>query len=132
MSSYRPSKKVLESGYRSGLEIVLAKQLDEQDISYRYEEDKIKFVQPATNRTYTPDFFLPNGVIIEAKGRFTAADRKKHMWVRQQHPELDIRFVFSNSKTKLRTNSPTTYGDWCHKNGFKYADKKIPEEWINE
>ena len=59
-------------------------------------------------RTYTPDFELPNGIIIESKGRFVAADRKKHLLVQKQHPELDIRFVFSNSKAKISKGSKTT------------------------
>jgi hypothetical protein len=32
-------------------------------------------------------------------------------WVKDQHPALDIRFVFSNAKAKLRKGSPTTYAD---------------------
>ena len=43
---------------------------------------------------------LYNGIIIETKGRFTAADRRKHLLVRKQHPHLDIRFVFENSNAK--------------------------------
>jgi hypothetical protein len=60
------------------------------------------------------------------------ADRQKHLMVKEQHPELDIRFVFSNSKSKLSKISQTTYGDWCIKHGFKYADKDIPMSWLNE
>ena len=33
--------------------------------------------------TYTPDFVLPNGVIIETKGRFVAADRRKHLEIKK-------------------------------------------------
>jgi len=83
-------------------------------------------------RTYTPDFELPNGIIIESKGRFVAADRKKHLLVQRQFPELDIRFVFSNSKGKISKGSKTSYADWCDKHGYIYADKLIPEEWIKE
>jgi len=91
----------------------------------------LKYVVNET-RTYTPDFLLPNGIIIESKGRFVAADRKKHLLVKQQHPDLDIRFVFTNSKAKISKGSKTSYGDWCDKNGFLYADKLIPEGWLNE
>jgi hypothetical protein len=52
--------------------------------------------------------------------------------VKQQHPELDIRFVFSNPKAKLYKGSKTTYGKWCEKNGFLYAKETIPIEWIKE
>jgi hypothetical protein len=73
-----------------------------------------------------------NGIIIETKGIFDSDDRKKHMLIKEQHPELDIRFVFSNAQTKLYKKSPTSYADWCIKNGFIYADKVIPTAWFNE
>ena len=87
---------------------------------------------PASNHTYTPDFQLPNGIIIETKGRFVASDRKKHLLVKKQHPELDIRFIFQNAKGRINKGSKTTYADWCVKNGFLYADKEIPYEWFKE
>lgn len=52
--------------------------------------------------------------------------------VKEQHPELDIRFVFSNSKTKISKKSKTSYGMWCEKHGFPYSNKLIPKDWINE
>ena len=92
---------------------------------------KIKLVDPM-NKTYTPDFVLDNGIIIETKGRFISPDRAKHLAVRDQYPELDIRFVFTNSKSKLYKGSKTTYGMWCNKYDFKYADRYIPEAWLKE
>jgi len=116
-------------GYRSGLEDRISEQLTSASVSFKYEEFKIKYEVHET-RTYTPDFELPNGIIIESKGRFMPADRKKHLLVKKQHPELDIRFVFSNSRAKITKGSKTSYGDWCEKHGFMYADKLIPEEWL--
>lgn len=124
-----------KQGYRSGLEMQIAAQIRAQGIKVMYEDpdSKIKFVQPAKNRTYTPDFILPNGIIIETKGRFVSDDRNKHLWIKEQYgTEMDIRFVFSNSRAKLYKGSKTSYADWCHKNGFLFADKEIPEEWFNE
>jgi len=118
-------------GYRSGLEDRISEQLKAKSVLFKYEEFKIKY-EVNEVRTYTPDFELPNGIIIESKGRFVAADRKKHLLVKKQHPELDIRFVFSNSKNKINKGSKTTYAMWCEKNGFLYADKLIPEEWIKD
>jgi hypothetical protein len=45
---------------------------------------------------------------------------------------LDIRIVFSSSRTKLYKGSPTSYGEFCEKHGIKFADKLIPAEWIKE
>jgi len=121
----------LKHGYRSGLEDRISDQLKSLSVPFKYEKFKIKYEVHET-RTYTPDFELPNGIIVESKGRFVPDDRKKHLLVKKQHPELDIRFVFSNSKAKIRKGSKTSYGDWCDKNNYIYADKLIPEEWIRE
>jgi hypothetical protein len=93
---------------------------------------KIEYIEPARTRKYTPDFILPNKIIVETKGRFTASDRKKHLLVKEQYPKLDLRFVFSNSRQKLYKGAKSTYADWCKKHGFKYADKSIPSSWIKE
>lgn len=121
----------IKYGYRSGLESKVSAQLNEAGVGFEYETFKIEY-QVNETRKYTPDFRLPNGIIVETKGRFVAADRKKHLLVQQQHPDLDIRFVFSNSKAKLNKGAKSTYADWCIKHGFLYADKTIPEEWLSE
>jgi len=122
----------VKAAYRSGLEETVAEQLRKAGIDAAYEEEKIPYVTPATPHKYTPDFRLPNGIYIETKGRFETADRKKHILIKAQHPDLDIRFVFTRSKTTISKASKTTYADWCDKNGFKYADKLIPEAWLKE
>lgn len=118
-------------GYRSGLESSIQEQLLELNIPVKYEQVKIEW-EDLMYRTYTPDFILPNGIIVESKGRFTAEDRRKHLAVKAQHPELDIRFVFTNPKSKLAKGAKTTYGHWCDKHGYKYAAKLIPNEWLKE
>ena len=117
-------------GFKSGLEENISKQIEGKGIEVQYESEKVAYVIPASEHTYNPDFKLPNGIRVETKGRFVLADRKKHLLVKEQNPNLDIRFVFSNSKNKINKKSKTTYADWCEKNGFKYADKEIPEEWF--
>lgn len=119
-------------GFRSGLEERIAEQLDKAGVEYTYEKLKLDYVKPASKHVYTPDFVLANGIIIETKGRFLLADRQKHILVKRHNPTLDIRFVFSNSNARISKASATTYAQWCIKNGFKYADKTIPEEWFSE
>ena len=92
----------------------------------------MEYTIPESVHKYTPDFVLPNGIIIETKGVWDVEDRKKHILIREQHPELDIRFVFSRSKTPIYKGSKTTYASFCEKNGIKFADKIIPEAWISE
>mgnify|MGYP003951220417 FL=1 len=131
MSKSRFNAAALKAGYRSGLEDETAKYLAEKGIEFTYEKEKIKWLDSKI-RTYTPDFKLSNGIIIETKGRFVASDRRKHKEIKKQFPDYDIRFVFSNSRAKLYKGAKSTYGDWCKKNGFMYADKVIPEERLNE
>lgn len=124
-------KAALKHGYRSGLELKVKDFLIEHSIPVKYECLKIEW-EDLMYRTYTPDFILPNGIIIETKGRFTADDRRKHISIKKQHPKLDIRFVFESSKRKLSKGAKTTYAKWCEKNKFQFCDRVIPEEWIQE
>ena len=118
------------NNYRSGLEVKFAKQLTDLGIFYEYEKDKVKYIVPESKHVYTPDFkILENGIYIETKGRFTISDRKKHLHIRKSNPELDIRFVFMNSKVKISKKYKTTYADWCNKNGFKYCDISDKITW---
>ena len=140
----RRSKTHLSATYRSGLEEKTAKMLDELGVSYTFETLKIPYEIPASNHKYTPDFIITTKsgktLIIETKGIWTYQDRLKHLLIKQQHPELDIRFVFDRSKSKISKVSTTTYADICEGRGrgkfkgitWQYADKRIPEEWLEE
>ncbi len=119
-------------GFKSGLEESISQQIEGKGIEVKYESEEVSYIIPASEHTYHPDFKLPNGIRVETKGRFVLADRKKHLLVKEQNPQLDIRFVFSNSKNKINKKSKTTYGMWCEKHGFKYADKEIPQSWFEE
>lgn len=120
------------AGYRSGLEDRTAAHLDRIGVAYEYEQHPVFFIKPARTSRYTPDFLLPNGIIVETKGRFVTDDRQKHILIKKQHPELDIRFVFSNPNTRISKKSQTTYAMWCDKHGFMYAKADIPADWIAE
>ena len=121
----------LRYGFRSGLEEHIAKQLTAAGIDPKFEMLKLPY-KVEKNCSYTPDFPVSKKIIIETKGRFQTADRMKMLMVQKQYPEYDFRFIFSNSKARISKASLTTYARWCEKNGFKYADKKVPEEWIKE
>jgi hypothetical protein len=130
----RSSNPGIVHGFRSGLEEKVAGELASLGVPVRYEDPAavIKYVKPSRASKYTPDFVLPNGIIVETKGRFLTADRQKHILVKDQHPTLDIRFVFSNSRARISKTSATTYAMWCERHGFKYADKSVPAAWLKE
>jgi hypothetical protein len=118
-----------EKQVRNKFEGRLKKQLEEAKVDYLYEAFKIEYV---LTKTYLPDFAIKhNNIIIEAKGVFDADDRRKHLAIKEQHPELDIRFIFVRDN-KLRRGAKTTYSEWCNYHGFKYAFGEIPSEWLEE
>tara|TARA_R100000700_G_C3179043_1_gene155172 strand:- start:4982 stop:5452 length:471 start_codon:yes stop_codon:yes gene_type:complete len=109
-------------------EAKLATQLNTLGCGFSYETLVIEYMKKGT---YTPDFILPNGIIIEAKGVWVPEDRKKHLLVKEQHPELEIRMVFQNANNKIRKGSKTTYGMWCDKKNIKWSNKVIPSSWLS-
>lgn len=136
MATRKPKLSVrqlaISKGFRSGLEDVISQQLDTAGVSYSYEEEKLTYEVPAKVCKYTPDFKLENGIYIETKGIWDLKDRQKMKLIKDQHPDKDIRIVFQSSKTKISKNSKTTYGMWADKLGYKWADKRIPQEWLDE
>lgn len=122
-------RKAVKAGFRSGMEQMVAGLLKELNVPFDYEPFNIEYEGP--KRRYKPDFVLHGGVIIEVKGRFTGVDRAKHLLIKKQHPELDIRFVFQIDQ-RLTKRSSTKYSEWCDKHGFKYAFNTVPREWITE
>jgi hypothetical protein len=86
-------------------------------------------------RKYTPDWIIitkTSEFFIEYKGVLDGRTRKKMKLVKQQNPELDIRFIFQNASNKISKASKTTYGDWATQWGFKWADNRLPKEWLKE
>jgi len=137
-------KKSKRAKYRSGLERKIAQSLHKKKVKFSYEKDQIVYVVPSVERTYIPDFSIitksGKRIFIEAKGIWDALDRHKHLLLKRQRPDLDIRFVFSNPNMKLSKKSKTTYADICEGRGrfpykdviWKYSHKTIPNEWLEE
>ena len=63
---------------------------------------------------------------------FLTQDRQKMKLIKEQYPDLDIRFIFSNAKARIGKKSQTTYAMWCERYGFLWADKEIPQEWLKK
>lgn len=125
----------IKHGYRSGLEDKLSKQIKTAGLEVHYETDKIKYQVPPRQAKYTPDFRLPKDggfFYVEAKGIWDVKDRQKHLLIQEQYPEIDIRFVFSNSNNKLYKGSKSTYASFCDKHRLQWAHKTIPDEWLHE
>ena len=116
--------------YRSKFEVRVAADLGKRKIDFQYE--KVSFDYVPKIRNYTPDFYLPESKIyIETKGRLTTNDRVKHLLIKEQYPDLDIRFVFVNANNKISRTSKTTYANWCDRHKFLWAESLVPMEWLN-
>lgn len=120
----------LREGFRSGFEQKAATQLLAAGIDPAYETFKVSYEIPARTASYTADFRLPNGIVVETKGRFVTEDRKKHKLIKLQHPDLDIRIVFMRPNTPISKKSKTTYAKWCDDHGVKWAKQHTPENPI--
>ena len=59
--------------FRSKFEKKFADWLEDQGIAYEYESIKIPYQRKVSK--YTPDFILPNGIIVEVKGLWNSEDR---------------------------------------------------------
>ena len=147
------SKKVarpilLLDGYRSKLEENVGSQLERAGVPFAFESEWVKYTIPQRDAKYLPDFVLTKRdgtkIYIEAKGAFgfdpkankqrrsSAEERQKLILIKEQHPGIDIRLVFSNSQKTIYKGSPTTYAKWAITHGFPWADKTIPEAWLEE
>lgn len=118
-------------GYRSGLEVAVARQLEEAGVSFEYEPFRIPFDVQET-RHYKPDILLPNGILVELKGVMPTGDRKKHRLIKAQYPDLELRIVFSRPHMRISKQSQTTYAKWADSQGIKWADKFVPIAWSRE
>ena len=114
--------------FRSGLEERVADLLVELGISYEYETTKIDYT---IEHVYTPDFILPNGVVLETKGFWEPEDRRKIKAVKEQNPDLDLRMVFQAPFNKISKKSKTTYAKWCERHDIPWTSfHSIPLEWL--
>lgn len=118
------------SKYRSKYEAAVAASLEKRGLAYQYEPVSLAYKIEAV---YTPDFILPNGVIVETKGLFDSDDRRKMVAVKEQHPHLDIRLCFMKADVKLsRAPRSITYWQWAERHGFLWAEGHIPTTWFDQ
>ena len=124
-------KKKVTGPYKSGLEgkfVVLA---NKNKLAFEYEPDSFPYVVPSH---YTPDFKIAENRYVETKGYLSPSNRQRMICFKEQHPEIEICFLFGNSENKLNAKSKTTYKEWATKHGFRNADihDGIPANWWSQ
>lgn len=126
MSSAKTKTKT--SKYRSGLEKNVALDLAKRGVDFLYEDERIPYV---VERKYIPDFQLPNGIYVEAKGWFRDEDCRKMRLLKAQYPDKEFRFLFQNNKTKVQSKRFTN-AQWAEKYDFQYCEGRVPDDWLEE
>lgn len=122
-------------------------QLVRSGVSFKYEARSFRLKMPLTRpRTaecnncggsdlhfwisYTPDWFLSNGIIIESKGKFDKRARDIQAAMKEQYPDVDIRMLFQRNNC-INKGSKTRYTQWCDKKEIPCAVKTIPKTWLS-
>jgi len=144
MTKYRKKS----SEHRSKLEDRLAQVLKNKSVKYKYEAESYEVWVELPDkqahcaacgskalekrRSYTPDFFLDNGVVIEAKGKFTADNRRIIEAFLEQHPDVDFRMIFQRDNP-VRSGAKSRYSDWCKKRQIPYhIGEDVPDGWTTK
>ena len=132
--------------YASKLEERVAKQLEEKGVKYEYEPIKLIWrdrfprakcsecggTEVYQQRSYTPDFVLGNGIIVEVKGRLTRRDRRILIGVVRCNSEIDLRIIFDKDN-RINKGARSRYSDWARRNNFKWSIKgEVPTEWLKQ
>ncbi len=142
---------------RSQLELRNYKILERAGVTFEYETEACQFnyIMPirgghcfdcdgshvGSTHLYTCDFLVTTKgtgkqIYIECKGNgymWTGSTRSKHLQIKKQFPEADLRFVFGNPNAKISKGAKLTNKDWCSRHGFICAPRDvIPQEWLNE
>lgn len=84
--------------------------------TWAYETVKLPYT---LRNNYIPDFVREAvKLVVEAKGRFTGADRRKMLAAKGENPEWDIRIAFMRNNP-LYKGAKNRYMDWAAKHGFR-------------
>lgn len=112
--------------YRSKFEEALHKA--NPDLLYEPKEYKLEY---KVAHVYQPDFIDQNedNIYYEAKGRFQdRPEARKYVEIQQQHPEIEIVFLFQNPRNKMpgarprKDGTTLTMAEWADKHGFRYQE----------
>lgn len=128
--------------WRSQFERKLRERLDRELVPYGYETRTFSIDVPVSgycadcgskllmrHSVYTPDFFFKTWT-VEAKGKFTAKDRKRVEALLSANPRpMKFAMLFQRDNLLSKT-SKTRYTDWCEKNGIACSVGWFDPEWL--
>jgi len=130
--------------YRSLFERRVAEYLDKSKVKFKYEPFELGYYIPKNGlcnscgdtdilvyRKYVADFIVSDNIIIEAKGRFTSADRSKMRMVAHWNPEYDVRMMFQRDNFITKRHKKR-YSTWCkdHNIPCAFHEKGQVPKWL--
>lgn len=119
---------------RSKLELKFEDILLANKAEYDYEVTVIPYTVPESKHKYTVDWTFTNGILCETKGYLSDhQERNKYVLLKQQYPDIDLRFVFDNPN-KLCGGTKYSHAKWADKHGFVWCgirDVETIQSWIS-
>jgi hypothetical protein len=146
----------------SDYERAVVDDLIDRGISYEYETARFDYSTPVTKghceacgeqskrvvqrRYRTLDITLPNGIVVEVKGKFPSPIRTLMRHIVRCNSGADIRMIFMRDNWLVAKTKKRKYSDWCRTVGIPcavgdprenpgtiaYGVGGIPQEWIDE
>ena len=117
--------------FRSKLEAAVWGKIEAVQPQASFESIKLPYT---LSHTYTPDIILPNGVVIEIKGKFVVKgvdSRPKMLAIKAAFPQLDVRFIFQTPHAPVAPRAKMTNAEWAEKHGFPWCHYlAIPKDWL--
>ncbi len=103
-----------------------------EDRGVPFERTGAVYLPYTLKATYTPDLVIgDHGLMyIEVKSYLDEDDRKKMEAVKESHPDLDIRFIFSKPDKLLPHRKKLTHAGWAEKHNFKWTTIDKIGEWL--
>jgi hypothetical protein len=135
--------------YRTEFEATTAMRLIRRNISFEYEPARLRYTDKNGRKRITqPDFHLKpksndphGGMFVEAKSLLKNDHLSRYELLREQRPDLDIRFIFEQPDRTIShfgvadgegQTRAVSYSEWADMNGFKWSGEAIPNALLNE
>lgn len=138
MTKQKIGRKVVKNPFEYKTYLAI-KEVLPRKFTVEYEMEKLPYT---IDHDYIPDFIITKSdgtkMYIETKGggrAWTPQVMQKMLAVRAAHPGIDIRIVFYRDGefgNRRKDGSRKKQSEWATQNGFVFAIKDFPEDWLNE
>ena len=96
------------------------------------KDNSIEYINCKKTKVFVPRFVMSDGMIVESVSYLLKQDCRKYLLLREQYPNLDIRFIFESADKYVSGGDGLTLAEWAASNKFHWANKLFPLEWMIE